>query len=120
MKINVTYEGSDIEALVRKDLAAKGLDGEALIRFEGGQVLVTIEGVLDESAVVPPSPLEPSRAAPTSTVDPAPAGDDEGAVDMTDVLGLSHTVAHRSRGLYPAPDRKLMDGESHDLPGGRR
>lgn len=118
MKINVTYEGSDIEALVRKDLAAKGLDGEAVIRFEEGQVLVVIEGVLDEGPVAP-SPAAP-RAMPTPSVDPASAGSDEGEMDMTDVLGLSHTVAHHSRGLYPVPDRKLMDGESHDPPGDRR
>lgn len=107
MKINVTYEGKDIEALVRKDLDAKGLSGEAVILFDGGQVQVTIEGEFDERPAAALAP-RPSKAREGG------GGIQEDA-DMSEVLGQSSSAARRP-GMYPAPERSYMEGESDESP----
>lgn len=110
MKINVTYEGKDIERLVRRDLDAKGLSGEAVIRFDDGQVLVEIEGEFDEPA--PPRAPDPRRG--DILAGEAEAESDAG---MAEVLAQSSTFARRT-GLYPASERRYMEGESDEPPTG--
>ena len=117
MKINVTYEATDIEKLVRQDLIRQNLDTSAAsICLENNEVHVTISGVVpDEPPAQVPSAPTPDAAPATPPLAVVEGGNQP--VDMSDVFAASANVAAGKKPLYPTTERQLIEGESYEYPG---
>lgn len=116
MKLKITYETKEIEALILEDLARQGIPAtNADIIFSKNCAVVSVEATRDGT-------LDPTVAAPVAptVAPPAPLTVVDGGntlVDMGDVLGASKKIAQQKPGNYPPGERTLMEGESTDFPG---
>ena len=138
MKITVTLEEFDLKQLIRLDLARQGITAtDADITITNGEAVIRVEVTRDDAslaatpprpeyadfAAIPPrdnEPPPPPRPATPASASP-PLQVVEGGnnpVDMTDVLGASARIARAGGGKFPVPERQLMEGESHEFPGG--
>lgn len=124
MKLTVNYGPDEIKALVREDLIRQGITAaaDAPIELSENGALCTVEaervGTL-HTAPEPPPVAAPAPVTPLAPPKPPLEVVEGGAnpVDMSDVLGASASLARKSEGKYPAPERTLLEGESHEFPG---
>lgn len=113
MKINVTYEASDIERLIRQDLVARGIPASnATIKYVKNKALIEIDGVEDE-VPAPVMTALPVEAPPALTA----IDGGQSPVDMSDVLGASKSITQQKTPLYPTRERVRLEGETDEFPG---
>lgn len=132
MKVVVTYEREDILKLIEKDLTNSGLRHDmATAKYKGtARITIEVEGTPGMDPVETPieaaSPAEPKieqpierpREAPPPRLERVPDPPQEEPVgDMSAILRESNKNASSKPGMYPAPPRPLMEGESVEWPG---
>lgn len=143
MKMQMTYEEANLRRLIRNDLARRGIPvSDEDITFPAGKgkaITATVSVTIDDDApaeivepVPAPQPHTVEHAAPTPRVPPLPdekvhktpalevVEGGNNPTDFSDVVRASNKMAANKPGMFPTPTRELMDGESHEFPGGKR
>jgi hypothetical protein len=136
MKVKMEITSSEVKAMVRAHLAARGFEvtDQDVTIGKNGAVTVTVEAALEaalpqSTAAQEPStvhnmtqPLAVSEIQPIDTVETLPAlrpiQGGAAPVDMSFVHSANKSLSNQlGEGLYPKPSQTLIDGESYDYPG---
>jgi hypothetical protein len=134
MKVKMEITASEVKAMVRAHLYARGFEvtDQDVTIGKNGAVTVTVEAALEaalpqstEGSVIPMTqPIAVSEVVPIDTAAATPPPDlrpiQGGAtpVDMSFVHSANKSLSNQiGEGLYPKASQTLIDGESYEYPG---